>query len=160
MTSKEPTPGRCNARTRDGNYCENYPVDGNDRCRMHGGSSLAGPDHPNYSHGAYSKHLRSTFTEREEAAADNLAEMLGDSTGRDHAAREAAAMALIQYKRASDPRFLREFRQICKTFGLTPDDRIRVEHSGSVDVEHDVPEHIVDAIVGAAEANLEGGEPS
>lgn len=160
MTSKEPIPGRCNAQTRDGKHCENYPVDGNARCRMHGGSSLAGSDHPNYEHGAYSKHLRTGFTDREKAAVDELVELLDDDEGRNQAAREAAAEAVVKYKRVGDPRFLREFRQICKTFGLTPDDRIEVEHSGSVDHEHEheVPDHVVEAMIGAAESNLEGGD--
>lgn len=39
MTSTTPTDGRCNAETRDGGYCEAYPVEGSDRCRQHGGQS-------------------------------------------------------------------------------------------------------------------------
>ena len=39
MTSSEPIEGRCNAKTNDGNYCENYPVEGKERCRLHGGKS-------------------------------------------------------------------------------------------------------------------------
>lgn len=37
MTSNEPHPDRCGAQCRDGNHCEKYPVDGAERCRMHGG---------------------------------------------------------------------------------------------------------------------------
>ena len=47
MTSETPTEGRCNAQTRDGQYCESYPVTGSDRCRMHGGSDGAGPPEAN-----------------------------------------------------------------------------------------------------------------
>lgn len=43
MTSDEPLPDRCGAETRDGGYCENYPVAESDRCRMHGGQSPGGP---------------------------------------------------------------------------------------------------------------------
>lgn len=37
MTSDEPHPDRCGAECRDGGYCENHPVEGSARCRMHGG---------------------------------------------------------------------------------------------------------------------------
>lgn len=39
MSSMEPLPDRCAAQTRDGGYCENYPVRGASRCRMHGGTN-------------------------------------------------------------------------------------------------------------------------
>lgn len=37
MTSDPPLPDRCGAECRDGGYCESYPIEGADRCRMHGG---------------------------------------------------------------------------------------------------------------------------
>jgi hypothetical protein len=43
MSNETPEDGRCNAETRDGQYCANHPVDGADRCRMHGGTN-DGPD--------------------------------------------------------------------------------------------------------------------
>jgi len=43
MTSDAPRPERCGAETRDGGYCENYPVDGAERCRMHGGTNDGAP---------------------------------------------------------------------------------------------------------------------
>lgn len=46
MSSETPTDGRCNARTRDDGYCENYPVSDGDRCRQHGGEST-GPNPAN-----------------------------------------------------------------------------------------------------------------
>lgn len=46
MSSDTPTEGRCNAETRDGGYCENHPVTGADRCRMHGGQSPGGAGPP------------------------------------------------------------------------------------------------------------------
>jgi len=41
MTSDEPLPDRCGAECRDGGYCENYPREGSNRCRMHGGDAGA-----------------------------------------------------------------------------------------------------------------------
>lgn len=47
MSHDSPTDGKCNARTRDNGYCANPPVDGADRCRMHGGDPDAGPPEGN-----------------------------------------------------------------------------------------------------------------
>jgi hypothetical protein len=44
MTSDEPLPDRCAAECRDGGYCENYPREGSNRCRMHGGKSTGAPE--------------------------------------------------------------------------------------------------------------------
>ena len=44
MSNPEPKEGRCNAQTRDGNYCMNYPVEGSERCRMHGGTDNGAPE--------------------------------------------------------------------------------------------------------------------
>lgn len=57
MASDEPISGRCAAETRDGGYCENYPVTGADRCRMHGGTQPKGMDSPNAVHGLRSQYL-------------------------------------------------------------------------------------------------------
>src|SRR6056297_1342919 len=57
MTSDEPLPDRCAAKCRNGGYCENYPVDGSERCRMHGGTQPKGMDSPNAIHGLRSDYL-------------------------------------------------------------------------------------------------------
>lgn len=58
-THHEPTPGRCNARTRDGGYCPSWPTKtSGKRCRMHGGA--AGSGRPVTS-GRYSKVLRASL---------------------------------------------------------------------------------------------------
>jgi hypothetical protein len=57
MASDEPLPDRCGAETRSGGYCENYPVDGSERCRMHGGTQPKGMDSPNAVHGLRSDYL-------------------------------------------------------------------------------------------------------
>jgi hypothetical protein len=41
----------CGAKTRSGNPCQKPPLQGKARCRLHGGASLSGKDHPNYQHG-------------------------------------------------------------------------------------------------------------
>jgi len=54
MSTQSPQEGRCNAKCRDGGYCESAQMP-NGRCRMHGGASLSGPAHPNWKHGHHSK---------------------------------------------------------------------------------------------------------
>ena len=48
----------CGAKTRSGNPCQKSPLQGKARCRLHGGLSLAGKDHPNYQHGHCTKESR------------------------------------------------------------------------------------------------------
>lgn len=45
----------CSAKTRLGGECKKPPLHGKTRCRLHGGLSLSGKDHPNYIHGKRSK---------------------------------------------------------------------------------------------------------
>jgi len=59
--SPQPIPGRCNARTRGGGYCQNPPVTGKTRCRMHGGA--VGSGRPPI-HGLYSKSLRASLADK------------------------------------------------------------------------------------------------
>lgn len=50
--------GRCGARTRQGvdRFCMRYPVPDRTRCRLHGGATLlAGPNHPSWRTGQYSR---------------------------------------------------------------------------------------------------------
>ena len=48
----------CGARTRSGNPCQKPPLQGKTRCRLHGGMSLSGKDHPNFKHGHCTKESR------------------------------------------------------------------------------------------------------
>jgi hypothetical protein len=50
---------QCSAkRKRSGCRCKNYACRGRGACRMHGGKSLSGCNHPNFRHGRCSKVLR------------------------------------------------------------------------------------------------------
>lgn len=61
---------KCGAKTRSGGECAGLAM-ANGRCRMHGGSSLAGVASPNFKHGRYSDHLPQNLrTLAENAAAD------------------------------------------------------------------------------------------
>jgi hypothetical protein len=48
---------RCGARTRRGEPCRNAGMPPSNRCRMHGGASLRGIEHPNFRHGKFAKDL-------------------------------------------------------------------------------------------------------
>ena len=53
----------CGAKTRSGSPCQKPPLQGKARCRLHGGMSLSGPDHPNYRHGYATKAYRKQLAE-------------------------------------------------------------------------------------------------
>lgn len=71
----------CGAKTRNGGPCRKPPLTSRNRCRLHGGKSLRGAEHPNAKHLRYSndvvgKHL---FVRYEQAANDpELLEMRDD----------------------------------------------------------------------------------
>ena len=55
---------QCTAKTRSGGRCKNNAINGTSKCRMHGGSSLAGIASPTFKTGRYSKHLPSHLAAR------------------------------------------------------------------------------------------------
>jgi hypothetical protein len=121
MTSSEPLSDRCGAECRSGGFCESYPVDGAERCRMHGGTASeknAGKKNGNFEHGAYSEHFKSDLSEREEDAFGDLVDALEDESRTQAVFREAAAELFLKYKRSGDPRFLREARQLLSEFNV------------------------------------------
>lgn len=128
MSNPDPKDGRCNAQTRDGNYCANYPVEGADRCRMHGGQSPGNPEgapegnQNAKTHGAFSEHFRSDLTDAEQRALDALVDHLESIDDERTIAAEIAAEALLKYKRSADSRFLREARQWFGEFNLLPNE--------------------------------------
>jgi hypothetical protein len=65
MRAPEPLE-RCGAHTRSGGVCGSRPMrNGGARCRMHGGASRRGRQHPRYSHGLYSKYSAAGRERRE-----------------------------------------------------------------------------------------------
>lgn len=53
----------CGAQTRRGGICQARPM-ANGRCKVHGGMSLSGSDHPNFKHGLYSKYAPAQIQEK------------------------------------------------------------------------------------------------
>lgn len=154
MTSEEPLPDRCGAECRNGGYCTQYPVEGSERCRMHGGSSPTGQDHPNFKHGAYSEHFTDDLSEREQEAFDDLVDDLGDEQTAMNVVRQLTAEALLKYKRSNDTRFLREVRQLMSEFNIADStDHVEVGGDGlSVSINHHASEAILDDGEGSDDA--------
>jgi hypothetical protein len=73
MTRKRPPeedklPGRCNALTRRNTWCQQWPLKGGKRCKLHGGASPRGPESASWRHGLYSAYLPPKLAESYEAA--------------------------------------------------------------------------------------------
>jgi hypothetical protein len=60
----------CGAKTRKGTSCT-QPAMNSGRCRMHGGASPRGVDHPSFKHGRYSKSMPDQLSERYRASLED-----------------------------------------------------------------------------------------
>ena len=59
---------RCGAKTRSGHPCQKWPILGRTRCRLHGGTTPFGVDHPSYKDGQYSKYDYACFVRKKNLA--------------------------------------------------------------------------------------------
>lgn len=73
MPSKKPTPGRCNAKLKDG-YCQRRPSQGSDRCNYHGGTRVESMIRDGRGDGLTSKKYRNLRAAGEERLAYLLAD--------------------------------------------------------------------------------------
>jgi hypothetical protein len=146
----------CNGRrTRDGifiGYCKRTSGWGTDedsgRCDWHGGSGGSSDEHEGNdwaaTHGAYSKSFVKDFLRDEEIErVEQFEELAGSVEGAQAVARTAAGIALEQFRRTGDGRFLRRYESICDTFEIAPTDEL--ELSGDVDLTGDVVVDFKDA---------------
>ena len=105
-------------------------------CDHHGGNAGApeGEDNGAYEHGAYTDHIVSDLSEREEEAFNELVDSLRGEESNDQldVIREQAVEAYLKYKRSTDARFLREYRQLLSEFNIV-DSTDHVEHSGGIE---------------------------
>lgn len=162
--SDRTTPTKHGRERDDYEYCLQRAGWGEDRdvgpCRDHPITGEQwGESNPNYKNGRHSKFQqlrRKRFTEEEQELIDSLDLDEHSDTFAEDVVKELYARAL----RTGDEKLYREARQWAKEFGViaaAPEKR-EVELSGEIESEVSVPEHVSDAIVAAAESNLEGGD--
>lgn len=133
-------PEKCVATCKDGSDCNAYPVEGSDKCRMHRGTGDDGESHDGNDwaakHGAWSESFMSDFlTEKEQARVRDAMDVLDTPEGAQAQAKVAAVIALEQFRRTGDGRFLRRYESICDTFGIAPDDPPQTDVDVSVEVD-------------------------
>lgn len=94
---------------------------------MHAGTSVGGDSHEGNDwaskHGAWSESFMSDFlTDAEQSRVEDAVEVLGTPEGAQEQARVAAVIALEQFRRTGDDRFMRRYESICDTFGIAPEE--------------------------------------
>lgn len=146
VPTREPTSDDCNGKrteSRDGvsvftGYCKSTPGRGTDhvgegRCKHHGGASTGAPEGNNNAatHGAYSKSFVEDFLTNEEIErVEQAQELLETPEGAQSHARLLAAIAIEQYRRSGDERFLRRYESLCDKAEIFPTDEVDVNHQG------------------------------
>lgn len=146
--------GRCPATNRQGEQCGHPEGWGTDNdsgpCKFHGGATEgAGPpdDNDNAAKaGAWADDFYQDFlTKQEQRRVKEATEIMGSQAGAQEIGRHVASLALEQFRRTGDERFLRRFESVCDKFGIAPEDELAVdvEQSGSMDVNisYDVVEN-------------------
>ncbi|QLG63094.1 hypothetical protein [Halorarum salinum] len=105
------------------------------KCRNHRGTSRDGSSHEGNTnaatHGAYAESFVEDFlTDDEIERVEQAQELLGTVEGAQDHGRLIAAIAIEQFRRTGDDRFLRRYEAICDKFGIAPADVQKHEHSG------------------------------
>jgi len=123
---------KCVATCNDGTPCNAYPVEGSDKCRMHRGTSSDGDSHEDNNFaakaGAWADDFFEGFlTEAEQRRVREATDVLGDEAGAQEIGRHVAMLAMEQFRRTGDERFLRRFESICDKFGIAPADELTVD---------------------------------
>lgn len=113
---------------------------GEGACKLHGGNAGAPEGNTNAAtHGAWSDAFVTDFlTEQEIERVKQAEDLLGTPESAQDVARTAAAIALEQFRRTGDDRFLRRYESICDTFGIAPAEQVELsgelDHTGEFDV--------------------------
>lgn len=127
-------------------------------CQKHPYGSRFGASNPNFKDGRTSEYFKSKLSERQREVYDEVRESMGDDADPADVLSAFITRLMLLGEHAQDASLIREARGWAKDFGVleTAPEKHEHEVSGSVEHEHDVPDHVVDAIAGAAESNLEG----
>lgn len=132
----------CPATNRDGEQCGLVAGWGTDNdegpCKFHGGASTGAPEGNQNAakHGAWSESFVEDFLTDDEIERVRQAEdLLGTPEDAQELAASVAAVALEQFRRSGDERFLRRYESICDTFGIAPDDEMNLNVDADVNGE-------------------------
>lgn len=141
---------RCPATNREGEQCGHAAGWGTDNdsgpCKYHGGASTGAPEGNDNAadSGAWAEDFYDGFlTEQEQRRVDEGRQVLGDEAGAQEIGRHVAMLALEQFRRTGDERFLRRFESICDKFGIAPADELDV--NGDLALEVDINDRIRDS---------------
>jgi tryptophan synthase beta subunit len=126
-------------------YCGAWAGRGTDhvgegRCKHHAGSST-GPTSEEgketssknaVTHGAYAESFLEYLTDEEIERINQAQEILDTPEGAQDHARLMASLAVEQYRRSQDERFLRRYEALCDKAGIFPAEEI--DHGGDVEL--------------------------
>lgn len=117
-------------------------------CKFHGGASGGAPEGNDnaVTVEAWSEDFVQDFlTEAEQGLVDDARDLLADDATAQELGSTAAAIALVQFRRTGDQRFLHRFESICDTFEIAPEDVQRHEHVGGEEgaIQFDVTRTVV-----------------
>lgn len=136
------TCGDYGGTNRDGDPCEAPAGRGTDfddgKCKHHRGTSPDGSSHEGNDFAAKAGAWADEFfedylTEAEQRRVEEAKDVLGDDAGAKELGRHVAGLALEQFRRTGDERFLRRFESVCDKFGIAPADELEVD--GSLDLD-------------------------
>lgn len=130
--------------------CRNHPIEG----------PQLGESNPNFKDGRTSEYFKSKLSERQREVYDEVRESMGEDADPSEVLSAFITRLMLLGEHAQDASIIREARGWAKDFGVleTPPEKHEVSGTVEHDHQHDVPEHVVEAITGAAESNLEGND--
>ena len=140
--------GGCPGTNRQGEPCGHPEGWGTDNdtgpCKYHGGAGGTNDDGSSHEGndfaakaGAWADGFFEDFlTEQEQRRVREATEVLGSQAGAQEVGRHVASLALEQFRRTGDERFLRRFESICDKFSIAPADEVELsgEDGGPLDV--------------------------
>lgn len=136
---------------RDGDPCgqpAGYGTDFEDgKCKHHRGTNADGSSHEGNDYavtvGAWADDFFEGFlTEAEQKRVREMAGALDDEKTAQELGQHVATLALEQFRRTGDERFLRRFESICDKFSIAPADEVDLTVDG--EITHDTPAEFVD----------------
>jgi hypothetical protein len=115
---------------------------------MHGADSDGGAPEGNQNAadaGAWADDFYQNFlTEEEQRRVNEATDVLGSQAGAQEIGRHVASLALEQFRRTGDERFLRRFESICDKFSIAPADELEVTGEDGGAIEYSVNYEVID----------------